>query len=103
MTKTTRNDRPSPKSLPVSAQKKANVQSCWERFEALAQAGWSDPRASGAAIVRTFRDDASDAELSQLRNRIQAECRLKPHVPVGHLREYQFWLAILEGARKAAE
>ncbi len=102
MTKTTRNDGPGPSSLAVTAQTKANVQGCWARFEALAQAGWPDPRAGGAAIVRTFRDHASDAELSELQNRIEAECRLKPHVPVGHMREHQFWLAILEGAQKAA-
>jgi hypothetical protein len=103
MTKITRNDRSGPSPPPVTAQQKANIQGCWERFEALAQTGWPDPRASGAAIVRTFRNDASDAELSELRNRIEAECRLKPHVPVRHLREYQFWLAVLEGAHKAAE
>ena len=98
MTKTTRNDGPGPRSQLVNA----DVQGCWERFEALARAGWPDPRAGGAAIVRTFRAHASGAELSELRHRIEAECRLKPHVPVGHLREYQFWLAVLEGAQKAA-
>jgi hypothetical protein len=102
MTKTTRNDGPDSSSLPVTAQQNANVQVCWERFEALAQAGWPDPRAGGAEIVRTFRDHAGDPELNELRNRIEAECRLKPHVPVGHLREHQFWLAVLEGAHKAA-
>lgn len=103
MTKTTSNDRPGPSPLPVTAQQKANVQLCWERFEALTQAGWPDPRAGGAEIVRTFRDHASNPELNELRNRIEAECRLKPHVPVGHLREHQFWLAVLEGAHKAAQ
>ena len=103
MTKTTRTDRPGPGPLPVTAQQKATVQVCWERFEALAQAGWPDPRAGGAEIVRTFRDHASDPELNELRNRIEAECRLKLHVPVGHLRKHQFWLAVLEGAHKATQ
>ena len=103
MTRTTRNDVPDSSSLPVTTQQNANVQVCWERFEALAQAGWPDPRAGGAEIVRTFRDHAGDPELNELRNRIEADCRLKPHVPVGHLREHQFWLAVLEGAHKAAQ
>ncbi len=102
MTKTTRND--SANSLPLNAQQvSANVQGCWEKLEALAQAGWPDPRASGDDIVRAFRDHANGAELNELRARIKAECQLKPHVPVGHLREHQFWLAVLEGAQKAAE
>jgi len=67
MTKTTRNDRSGPSLLLVTAQQKANVQLCWERFEALAQAGWPDPRAGGAEIVRTFRDHASDPEVNELR------------------------------------
>jgi hypothetical protein len=103
MTKMTRNDMPDPSSPSPNAQQvTANVQVCWERFEALAQAHWPDPRKGGAEIVRAFRDQASDAELNELRDRIKAECRLKPHVPVGHLREHQFWLAVLEGAQKAA-
>lgn len=104
MTKTRRSDRPDPDALPPNAQQvTANVQVCWEKFEALAQAHWPDPRTGGAQIVRAFRDHASDAELDELRNRIKAECRLKTHVPIGHLREHQFWLAVLNGARKAAE
>ena len=103
MSETTRNDRPGPSLLSVTAQQKANVQVCWERFEALARAGWPDPRAGGAEIVRTFRDHASDPELTELRSRIETECRLKPRAPVGHLREHQFWLAVLEGAHKAAQ
>ena len=60
MTKTTHNNRSGPSPLPATAQQKANVQVCWERFEALTQAGWPDPRAGGAEIVQTFRGHASD-------------------------------------------
>lgn len=76
-----------------------DVGDCYDRLEKLASVGSVSPREDAIAIVRDFRANAGEAEIAELRHRLEADLLVqRDAIRIGHLLEHLWRVAVLEGA-----
>jgi hypothetical protein len=82
----------------------SDARGCWERLTRLAERGSDDPRKAASKIVEAFGAGAANDELEKLRDRLELErvSGMATGVKLSQLRAHSYWLAVVEGARLAA-